>query len=133
SGIRERKLNVGEGVSLAATAFSLSAEDAARLLGPISISIPSVRSKGRITRINAASPLVHEHRHWRSPLLGVVQVHPRLDVPTLAETCFLLRLGEFLARVISPATLPKKGIPDRNFLFAGAPAMREAPFEDFLI
>src|SRR6266700_2512208 len=60
-----------------------------------------------------------------------MQVQPGLNVVTVAETCFLLRLGELLTRLISPATLPKKGIPDRNFLFAGPPATREAPLEDF--
>jgi len=46
-----------------------------------------------------------KHRARRSPLLRVVQVYPRLDIVAIAKTRFFLRLGEFLARLISPATL----------------------------
>ena len=77
--------------------------------------------------------LVGEHCAWRSSLFGIVQVQPRLNVSTIAETRFFLRLGEFVARLVPPATLPKKGVPDGNFLFAGPPATRKAPIQDFLI
>src|ERR1043166_1371481 len=62
-----------------------------------------------------------------------MQVQPGLLVGTVAETRFSLRLSELLTRIIPPATFPKKGIPDGNFFVTGAPAMGEAPFEDFLI
>src|SRR5215216_390130 len=62
-----------------------------------------------------------------------MQVQPGLNVVTVAETCFFLRLSELLARLISPAALSKKCVPNRNFLIAGPPAMGKAPFEDFLI
>src|SRR5262249_32791075 len=62
-----------------------------------------------------------------------MQVQPGLDVGTIAETRFFLRLSELLTRIIPPATFPKKGIPDGNFFVAEAPAMNETPFKDFLI
>ena len=62
-----------------------------------------------------------------------MQVHPGLYFSTIAETRVFLRLREFLARIIPPATFPKKRIPDGNFFFAGPPATGKAPFEDFLI
>ena len=68
-----------------------------------------------------------------SSLLRIVQIHPRLDVIAIAETRFFLRLGEFFARIVPPAALSQKRIPNRNFLVAGPPAMGEAPLEDFLI
>ena len=70
---------------------------------------------------------------WRSSFLRVMQVQPGLNVGTIAETRFFLRLSELLARIIPPATFSQKRIPDRNFFFAGLSAMSEAPFEDFLI
>ena len=42
---------------------------------------------------------------WRSSFLRIMQVQPRLNVVTIAETRFLLRLSELLARLISPAAL----------------------------
>jgi hypothetical protein len=77
--------------------------------------------------------LVGERRARRSSFFSVVQVQPRLNVMAIAETCFLLRLGEFLARLVSPATFPKEGVPDGNFLVAGLPFTRKAPFEDFFV
>src|SRR5262245_9768737 len=62
-----------------------------------------------------------------------MQVHPGLDLNAVAETCFLLRFGEFFARLIPPTTLSKKRVPDGNLFVAGPPATFEAPFEDFLI
>src|SRR5215831_626962 len=62
-----------------------------------------------------------------------MQIHPGLDVVTAAETGFLLRLGELLARLIPPAAFSKKRIPNGNFFFARPPATREAPFEDLLV
>src|SRR4029077_1084770 len=62
-----------------------------------------------------------------------MQVHPGLDVDTIAETGFFLRLSELVARIIPPATLSKKRIPDGNFFVAGPSAMGEAPVKDFLI
>src|SRR5882724_4669410 len=62
-----------------------------------------------------------------------MQVQPCLNVVTIAETRFFLRLSKLLIRLISPATLSKKRIPNRNFLIAGPPAAGKAPFEDFLI
>jgi hypothetical protein len=70
---------------------------------------------------------------WRSSFLHIVQVHPGLDVVAIAETRFSLRLSELLARLISPATLSKKRIPDGNFFVAWPPATSKAPVEDFLI
>src|ERR1043166_8220646 len=62
-----------------------------------------------------------------------MQVNPGLNVVTIAETCFFLRLGKLLACIIPPATFSKKRIPDGNFFVAGPPATCEAPFEDFVI
>jgi len=62
-----------------------------------------------------------------------MQVHPGLDVGTVAETRSLLRFSELLTRIIPPATFSEKRIPDGNFLVAGPPAMRKTPFEDFLV
>ena len=62
-----------------------------------------------------------------------MQVQPGLNIITIAETGFFLRLSELLARIIPPATFSKKRIPDGNFFVAGPPATGEAPFEDFLI
>src|SRR5215217_8128755 len=62
-----------------------------------------------------------------------MQIQPSLNIVTIAETRFFLRLSELLARLISPAALSQKCIPNRNFLIAGSPAMGKAPFEDFLI
>jgi hypothetical protein len=62
-----------------------------------------------------------------------MQVYPGLDVLTIAETRFSLRLCELVTSVISPGALPEKRIPNRNFFVAGAPATSEAPFEDFFI
>jgi hypothetical protein len=39
-----------------------------------------------------------------------MQINPHLNVLVIAKTCLLLRLVEFLARFISPATLSKKRI-----------------------
>src|SRR4030095_8361402 len=68
-----------------------------------------------------------------SAFLGIMQVHPGLNVATIAETRFLLCFSEFLARIIPPATFSKKRIPDGNFFVARPPTMGEAPFEDLLI
>ena len=76
---------------------------------------------------------MNQRRQGFSSFLRIMQVQPGLNVVTIAETCFFLRLSELLARLISPATLSKKCIPNRNFLIAGPPATGEAPFEDFLI
>ena len=62
-----------------------------------------------------------------------MEIHPGLDVVTIAKTCLLFRLGEFLTRIIPPATFSEKRVPDGNFLVAGPTATGEAPFEDFLI
>src|SRR5437899_1303647 len=45
------------------------------------------------TDVYATRNLVRENRTWRSSFLSVVQVHPRLNVVTIAKTRFLLRLG----------------------------------------
>jgi hypothetical protein len=39
-----------------------------------------------------------------------MEINPRLNVLAIAKPCFLLRLGEFLARFISPAALFKERI-----------------------
>ena len=70
---------------------------------------------------------------WGSSFLRVMQIHPGLNVVTITETSFSLRLSELLARIIPPPTLSKKRIPDGNFLFTGAAAFFKAPLEDFLI
>ena len=70
---------------------------------------------------------------WLSIFLSVVQVDPRLNIIAISEPFFLLRLRELLARLVPPATLPEKRIPDGNFLFAGSSPTREAPVEDFLV
>jgi hypothetical protein len=62
-----------------------------------------------------------------------MQVHPGLDVGTVAETRSLLRFSELLTRIIPPATFSKKRIPNGNFLIAGPVSTRKAPFEDFFI
>src|SRR5262249_17912986 len=62
-----------------------------------------------------------------------MEVHPGLNVRAIAETRFFLRLSEFLARIIPPATFPKKRVPDGNFFVVGPPATGKAPFEDFVI
>src|SRR6516225_7056756 len=70
---------------------------------------------------------------WPSSFLCIVQVHPRLNVLPIAETCLFLRLSKLFARIVSPAAFAKKRIPDGNFFLAGPPTMGEAPFEDFLV
>src|SRR5215831_3178064 len=69
----------------------------------------------------------------RSSFLGIVQVYPSLNVATITEARFFLRLSELLTRIIPPAPFTKKRIPDRNFFVARPPTMGEAPFEDLLI
>src|SRR5690349_5056757 len=68
-----------------------------------------------------------------SSFLSIMQVHPGLDIITIAKTRFFLRLSKFLTCFVSPATLSKKCIPNGNFLIARSPALAEAPFEDFFI
>src|SRR5690242_2657281 len=70
---------------------------------------------------------------WSSSFLCIVQVHPRLDVLPIAETCIFLRFSKLFARIVSPPAFAKKRIPDGNFFVAGPPTMGEAPFEDFLV
>src|ERR1044071_9693579 len=70
---------------------------------------------------------------WPSSFLCIVQVHPRLNVLPIAETCLFLRLSKLFARIISPAAFTKERIPDGNFFVARPPTMGEAPFEDFLV
>src|SRR5215471_4750383 len=81
--------------------------------------------------VKRASGVLGESR--RSSFLGIVQVYPSLNVATLTEARFFLRLSELLARIIPPATFSKKRIPDGNFFLARPPTMGKAPFEDFLI
>jgi hypothetical protein len=62
-----------------------------------------------------------------------MQVHPGLNLGAIAETRGFLRLSELLARIIPPATFPKKRIPNGNFFVARLATMSEAPFEDFVV
>jgi hypothetical protein len=57
-----------------------------------------------------------------------MEINPRLNVLAIAKPCFLLRLGEFLARFISPGALFKERIQieHRSGLESSRPIDRSA-------
>src|SRR5437773_11683825 len=74
--------------------------------------------------------LVRENRARLSSFLSVVQINPGLNVIAIAKSSFLLRLVKLLARLLSPAALSYKRIPDGHFIIASTAATRKAAFED---
>src|SRR4029450_2539200 len=114
----------------AATAFSSSAEDPARLVGAIVMSTPAVNAKARAAKSRSRSRATGtELSPRRSAFLSVVQAHPVLNIVPITQTRSFPSCCQLVARFIPPAAFGKKGIPDGNFFFARLSAPGKEPFE----
>src|ERR1700741_2251661 len=88
--------------------------------------MPRVRTKQR----GARRPLEAS----RLPsFLRIVQVHPGLNIVTIAPPVPFLGCLQIRARFISPATFREKRVPDGDFLIARSSAALKAPLKNFLI